>query len=65
MHQKWLKSKEFRRRQIFKMKIWVETLNMNTQFDTNEATEKKGTVSTNTEYLFQDKKKEIEPQPRK
>lgn len=55
---KLVKSKEFRQRQIFKTKIWVETLNLNTQFDTNEVT--KTISSTLNIYLreFFPKKKE-------
>lgn len=52
--------KTFRRRQIFKLKIWVETLKMNTQFDTNEATQTRGDgdvdVDNDTEYLFLDER---------
>ena len=45
-----LESKEaFRHRQIFKMKIWVETLN--TQFDTNEVTKSMSSTSNTVTTL--------------
>lgn len=51
--------KTFRRRQIFEMKIRVEMLKMNTQFDTNEATQTRGGDDNNdTEYLFLDEHKQ-------